>query len=115
MKSLCKRKRINSAHYAKDPDISEPQKEEIVNYWNSFESQTHIPYTLFFNNNVVYYYETYNCCILILKGVWNFVLKEVRSGKVLLKVTYSVTESHCIFHEESLTVHIYFDIFYTIN
>ena len=51
----------------------------------------------FFNNN---YYGTYNSCIS--KGVWNFVLKEVRSGKLLLKVTCSVTESHCIVHEESL-------------
>ena len=81
-----------SYDYASDPDTSPEEKEQINEYWNTFLVDTNIPYVLYPTDQGFFYgiYDTGT-----FTGTWYFVLKNLDSGKILLKINCSVEQSSC--------------------
>ena len=80
-----------SYDFASVPGLSPEQKEQIKEYWNSFKSYK-IPFVLYKiqnENQIGFVYGTYS------NAKWYFVLKELNSGKILVKIACYVTQSSC--------------------
>lgn len=80
-----------SYNYANDPDITPEEKQDIDNYWEDFR----FPYVLYHTDKgeIAFLYGTYASGWF--SSTWNFVLKELNSGKILLDLDCNESSTLC--------------------
>ena len=80
-----------SYDYANDPGTTPEEKQDIDNYWKDFG----FPYVLYHTNKgeLAFLYGTYASGWF--SSTWNFVLKELNSGKILLKLDCNESSTWC--------------------
>ena len=79
-----------SYDYASDPDTCSKQKGEIDEYWNDFKDENRIPYVLY-SAGQGFFYGLYDA----VTATWDFVLKDLNKGDLLLSIDCSVQQSSC--------------------
>ena len=80
-----------SYDYASDPGISPQERQEISNYWKNFR----FPYVFYSTDKgeQAFLYGTYSSGWF--SSAWSFVLKELISGRILLKLNCNESSSSC--------------------
>ena len=81
-----------SYDYASDPYTTSSEKEAINNYWQRYIAGTGIPHALYLTESG-FFYGIYDAGAFT--GAWNFVLKDLIGGGILLRIDCSVQQSSC--------------------
>ena len=83
--------------------VTESQKDAVDEYWENFERETDLPYTLYYSEkfgpNGFFFYGHYETCSTYSTGMWEFVIKELRTGKIIRRMSCSTDKLYCIVDE----------------
>ena len=83
--------------------VNEYQKDAVDEYWDIFERETDLPYTLYYSDKFItngyLFYGRYETCSTYSTGMWEFVIKELTTGNNIRRMSCSTDKLYCITDE----------------